>query len=539
MKKSISLLTLVFCCLVAAQVNRPKLVVGIVVDQMRPDYLYRYYNDYGENGFKRLMREGFNFKNINYNYMPTYTAPGHSSIYTGTTPAIHGIVGNTWFNKSEHKNVYCTYDESMEAVGVSPTDEIGKMSPHRLKSTTVTDELRLDTNFRGKVIGISVKDRASILPAGHFANAAYWMGNTGNFITSSFYMKDLPQWVKDFNKKEIAQQYINKGWDLLKDKSAYDESTEDNTPYEKIIAPKTTPTFPYDLKAIAQKQGNLNIIKSTPFGNNLLADFAKATLVNENLGKGDFTDFLAISFSSTDYVGHAFGTKSMEIQDTYLRLDATLADLLSFLDKQVGKGNYLLFLTADHAAADNPEYLNDRGYHVNSLDYKSLSKELVDFSTEKYGVNIIEDYSNQNVFLNAEAIKNKNLDYDVIIRDLKNWLSKKAYISRVYSQADILRGNPTDYHLSLIERGYDPKQNGDLVVLFDPQFMEYSHVGTTHGSTYMYDTHVPNLWFGWGIKHGESYKRYDITDIAPTISQKLNIPMPNGTKGNLLLEILE
>ncbi|MBV7441236.1 alkaline phosphatase family protein [Weeksellaceae bacterium TAE3-ERU29] len=538
MKKIFSLFTFMFCYLTFAQVDKPKLIVGIVVDQMRPDYLYRYYDDYGDNGFKRLMKEGFNFKNTNYNYMPTYTAPGHSSIYTGTTPAIHGIVGNSWFNKGENKNVYCTYDERMNAVGTSPTDKAGKMSPYRLKSTTVTDELKLDTNFRGKVIGISIKDRGAILPAGHFADGAYWVDDMGNFITSSFYMDNLPNWVEKFNQKKLAQKYINNGWDLLKNKNAYDESTEDNSPYERIIAPKTSPTFPYNLKEIATKEGNLNVVKSTPFGNDLVAEFSKTALINENLGKDRFTDFLAISFSSTDYVGHSFGPRSIEIQDTYLRLDETIANLLSFLDKEVGKGNYLLFLTADHAAAENPNYLKDKGYHVETLNYKALGKEVSDFFTQKYGVNILTDYSNQNIFLNDNIIKENKLDYDTIIRDLKAWLNEKPYISRAYSRDDILRGNPTDYHLSLIERGYDPKQNGDIVVLFDPQYMEYSEVGTTHGSTYMYDTHVPNLWFGWKVKSGESYKRYDITDIAPTISQKVSIPMPNGTKGNLLLEVL-
>lgn len=539
MKKTIILLCMLLTPLSFAQIERPKLVVGIVVDQMRPDYLYRYYNDFGENGFKRLMKEGFVFKNTNYNYMPTYTAPGHSSIYTGTTPAVHGIVGNHWFHRREHASVYCTYDNNVQAIGVEKDNKEGKMSPTRLKASTVTDELRLDTNFRGKVIGISVKDRGAILPAGHFANAAYWMAKNGHFISSSFYMKDLPQWVKTFNDKKLAEQYIQKGWKLLKHISAYDESTEDNTPYEKILKTKETPTFPYDLKKIAAAEGSNEIIKSTPYGNDIVAEFAKTAIQNENLGKDSFTDFLAVSFSSTDYVGHAFAPRSIEIQDTYLRLDKTLADFLKYLDKTIGKGAYLLFLTADHAAAENALYLKDRGYATKVLDYKEVFKQMQSHFEKIYGFSVIEDYSNQNIFLNEAAIKQKKIEYEEVVRAVKNWMEEQPYVARVYSKEDILRGNPVDYNLSLIQRGYDPKQNGDLIVLYDPQVMEYMKVGTSHGSTYMYDTHVPNIWFGWKIKPGKSYKRYDITNIAPTISQKLNIPMPNGTQGNLLLEVLE
>lgn len=538
MKKIVSLVFLCVTCTVFSQVERPKLVVGIVVDQMRPDYLYRYYDQFGEGGFKRLMKEGFIFRNTNYNYMPTYTAPGHSSLYTGTTPSVHGIVGNNWFSKEEGKSVYCTFDDQVKSVGIDPQDKQGWESPKRLLATTVTDEFRLDTNFKGKVIGISEKDRAAILPAGHFANAAYWMSNMGDYITSTFYMEKLPQWVVDFNKKKYARKFVDAGWSLMKNPSEYTASTEDNTPYEEVFSTKNTPVFPYDLKTIAQKEKNLEIIKSTPYGNDMVELFAEAAIDNEKLGQGKYPDFLALSFSSTDYVGHAFGPRSVEIEDTYLRLDKNIENLLNHLDKRVGKGNYLLFLTADHAAAENPQYLKDRGYNVSSIDSKQVLKDMKNHFQEKYGVNIFDNYSNQNIFLNNKVIAEKNLDYDKIIKEVKEWMHKKPFVSRVYSREDILRGNPTDYNLCLIERGYDPKQNGDLMVLLRPQYLPHGTRGTSHGTSYMYDTNVPNIWYGWKVKPGISYKRYNITSIAPTISQKLSIPMPNGTQGELLEEIL-
>ncbi|HJR99654.1 MAG TPA: alkaline phosphatase family protein, partial [Flavobacterium sp.] len=380
---------------VSAQ-QRPKLVVGIVVDQMKMEYLYRFSDDFSNNGFKRLMNDGYVFHNTHYNYMPTYTGPGHASIYTGTTPAIHGIVGNTWFDKSVGKNRYCTDDASVSILGTGDLDE-GQMSPLNLQSTTMTDELRLATNFKGKVIGISVKDRGAILPAGHFANWAFWMSDSGNFISSTFYGKQLPNWVVDFNSKKLYETYLSKDWTLLKSESVYDKSIADDNPYEGLLYGSKNPVFPYALKEMYAKKG-AKVIKSTPFGNDFLADFAKDAIANEDLGTDAITDFLALSFSSTDYIGHLTAPHSREVQDTYLRLDETIADFLNYLDKKVGKGNYLVFLTADHAAAENVNFLKDNKYAVEAVDYKKLSDKLHEFSKTTFGADLVLNYSNYNVF---------------------------------------------------------------------------------------------------------------------------------------------
>lgn len=539
MKKWLIQLFVLFFSFGFSQQDQPKLVVGIIVDQMRYDYLYRYYDDYSEDGFKKLLNEGFSFQNTHFNYKPTNTAPGHASVYTGAVPSVHGIIGNYWYHKGENQNVYCTTDLNYMSVGIDAENKAGRMSPGRLKTTTVTDELKMFSNQRSKVIGISLKDRGAILPVGHFADAAYWMDENGKFISSTFYQDNLPAWVENYNAQNNAQKFINQGWNLLRPMSTYDESIEDNNRYERIFEPKTTPTFPYDLKSIADFQGNSEILKSSPYGNEMVADLSKLAIKNEELGQGEFTDFLAVSFSAPDYIGHNFGPRSIEIQDTYIRLDLTMANFIAFLDENVGKGNYLIFLTADHAAADNPNHLSDLGYKVRNVNRNDMRDELAEYIRETFGEDVFLNYSNQNIYLNEELIESQNMNYEQIVDSIRKYVLSKSHVARVYTRENVLNGNPADAHLTRISQGFDPKQNGDLVILLDPQYMEYYETGTTHGSTYMYDTHVPNLWYGWKIKHGSTPAKKVITQIAPTLSQLLNISTPNGSEGEVMTELFE
>ena len=526
-----------FCILNLSAQERPKLVVGIVVDQMKMEYLYRFQSDFSENGFKRLMNEGYTFHNMHYNYMPTYTAPGHASIYTGTTPAMHGIVSNEWYSRSLGKEVYCTEDTSVKTIGDGTKDE-GEMSPKNLQTTTITDELRLSTNFKGKVIGISMKDRGSILPAGHFANWAFWYSKTGNFISSTFYGDKLPDWVNEFNAKKGYMNYINKGWDLLKPVATYNESLADDNPYEGKLYKVDKPIFPYDLKSMVEKN-DAGVLRTTPFGNDYVADFAKLAIEKEMLGKDDITDFLAVSFSSTDYVGHILGPRSMELQDTYLRLDLTIADFLNYLDKTVGKGNYLVFLTADHAGAENARFLRDNKYNVTNVDYKDIAKNLKKFSVDAFGADLVKNYGSFNLHFDKEIIKTKGLDLVKVKQAFKEYLMTQEQVKRVYTEEEILANSGADYHLNCIAKGYDVTQSGDMVILDKPGYIEYGPTGTSHGTTYSYDTNVPLLFYGWKIKKGESHDKKVITEIAPTLAQKLKITLPNGTESEVLTEILD
>jgi len=536
MKKLILFLAVVLVSYAEAQ-ERPKLVVGIVVDQMKMEYLYRFSEDYSSNGFKRLMNEGYTFHNMHYNYVPTYTAPGHASIYTGATPSTHGIIGNNWFNRTSGKEMYCTDDASVKTIGDGSAKE-GAMSPKNLQSTTITDELRMATNFKGKVIGISIKDRGAILPAGHFGNWAFWYSNTGAFISSTFYGEKLPDWLTQFNDEKRYMPYINKGWDLFKPLSTYNESLPDDNPYEGKLDKTKGPVFPYDLSKIYKDKG-ADVLRTTPFGNDLLAELAMKTIEKEELGQDAYTDFLSVSFSSTDYVGHTFGPRSMEIQDTYLRLDQNIADFLTYLDKTVGKGNYLVFLTADHAGAENPNYLKDNKYNVKNVNQKDVEESLKSFSTATFGVNVVLDFSNFNLFFNKAIIKEKGLDLNQVKQSFKDFLMSQEQVKRVYTEEDILASTGSDYFLDFIAKGYDPSQSGDLVVLDKAGYMEYQATGTTHGSPNSYDTHVPLLFYGWHIPKGETHVKKQITQIAPTLSQLLKIPFPNGTQSEVLENILD
>jgi hypothetical protein len=535
MKKQIVALIAAVSSLTMYSQERPKLVVGIVVDQMKMEYLDRFYNDFGENGFKRMMAKGYVYRNMHFNYAPTYTAPGHASVYTGATPSEHGIMGNDWYNKAIGRSMYCTEDAGVSILGEGSPKE-GAMSPKNLLATTMTDELRLSTNFKGKVIGMSIKDRGAILPAGHFANAAYWYSDSGSFISSTFYGASLPAWVQQFNSEKKYMTYINKGWDLLKPVSAYNESLADNNPYEGKFHGHD-PVFPYDLKKMFDESG-AKIIRKTPYGNDLMLDFAKRAIENEKLGADSDTDFLAISFSSTDYIGHTVGPRAMEIQDTYLRLDQNIAVLIDYLDTKVGKGKYLMFLTADHAAAENSTFLKDNKYNVNSSMWGDLEKLLRKFSTDTYGVDLVTEYSNFNLYFNHTLLKEHKLSAGEVSNMFSEFLMKQPMVKRTYTATEILQ-RQGDHYLQMIANGFDPAQNGDIVVLWKPGYNEYGTTGTSHGSPFTYDTHVPAIFYGWQIPAGESYRKVEITNIAPTVCQKLKITMPNSTQALLLTEILE
>ncbi len=544
-KRLFCLIAILTSFIVKAQINsnknneRPKLVVGVIVDQMRYDYLTRFYNKYGQGGFKRLMNEGFNCKNNHFNYIPTKTAPGHASVFSGTTPKYHGIIANDWYDKQAKKHVYCVADSNYQSVGTSTED--GQMSPHRMKTTSFADENKMFTQLRGKTIGISIKDRGAILPAGHTADAAYWFygKDKGHFITSTFYMKQLPKWVQKFNASNIAETYL-KTWDTYYDINTYTESGSDLNTFEGGFKGQETATFPYNLKALSTHNNGFDIIKGTAYGNSIVADFAIAALTGEQLGQDDITDVLTVSFSSTDYVGHNFGVNSKEIEDTYIRLDLDIERFLNALDKQVGKGNYTLFLTADHAAVDVPAYLQSINIPAGYIDTKTNKEKLKEFLLEKYkNSDLVENVSNDQIFLNREKIKEMGLNLANVQESIVNEIIAFSNVYKAYTATTMATNNFTDGIESLLEKGYNQKRSGDILFVYDPAFISYSKTGSTHGSGFNYDTHVPLLFFGKGIKHGETLRKTEITDIAPTISAYLGISFPNGTIGQPLEFVLD
>ena len=535
------------------QPEKPKLMVGIVVDQMRFDHLSRYQHKYGEGGFKRLMDQGFNFKNHHYNYIPTVTAAGHASIYSGATPSMHGIVGNSWYDRNSGKEVGNVSDTTTYIVG-SLNENLAGVSPKNLLTTTISDQLRLASNFQSKVISISFKDRGAALPGGHTANAAYWHDwrtSPGYFVSSSFYMDELPDWVEEFNKSGLADEYLDEIWSPLHPIETYKESAADNNPYERVLRGKDGPTFPYNFKKLRKVYRELNaeyqLLWVSPKGNTFLTDFAKQAIIGESLGADAQTDLLAISYSVPDAAGHAFGPQSVEVQDIYLRLDQDIASLLDFLDQQVGAGAYTVFLTADHGVAPVASYLYDNKLPTGiiSLQYKdSLQQHL----TNKYGeTSLIEHFDGENIFLDRDLIAQKGLSLPDVQEAAAQFLVELPGINTAATAHNLQHTQYSRGLRHLVQNGFYQKRSGDIIITLDPGLvmnadpsMTVSQIkGTGHGTGYAYDTHVPLLWYGWGIPQGSSARGVSITDIAPTIAMLLNLQLPNGNEGAPLNELFK
>lgn len=518
----------------APAVARPKLVVGIMIDQMRWDYLYRFQDRFSENGFKRLLKEGMSCENTFIPYAQTVTAVGHTTVYTGSVPAIHGIMGNEWYDKSLGREVYCAEDKSVKLVGVEKGEP---MSPANMWATTICDEMRLASNFKSKVIGIAIKDRGGILPAGHSANAAYWYdGSTGKWISSTYYMKSLPGWVSAFNDQKWPDKFYQNDWNTLFPIETYTNSDQDQADYEGKFAHETAPVFPHELKSRIGK--DYGTIRSTPYGSAMTLEFSKQALLAEEMGKDAITDFLAISLSSPDYIGHQFGPNSIEIEDNYLRLDRDLAAFYQFLDQQVGKGQYTTFLTADHAVAHVPGFLAKNKIPVKTISL--ATNELNQKVQEKLGVkNAVKASANYQLYLNDAAIDSAGVHSDVVKKFLVNELNKNPDVLVAFPTSEnTIAPLPTSVR-DMFVNGYNTKRGGDIQFVLKPGLFTGGKTGTTHGSFNPYDAHIPLLWMGWGIQKGALHREVYMTDIAPTLAALLHIQMPNGAIGKVIPEVIK
>jgi predicted AlkP superfamily pyrophosphatase or phosphodiesterase len=520
--------------------ERPKLVVGIVIDQMRYDFLYKYWGRYQENGgFKRLITQGYSCENTHYNYVPTYTAPGHCSIFTGSTPMYSGIIANDWYQRSIKRKMYCTEDTTVQGVG-QHSELAGKQSPRNMFCTTIADQIKLSNEHKSKVIGIALKDRGAILPAGHTANAAYWFDNvTGNWITSTYYMQELPAWVKQFNEQKFPDKMMKEVWNTLYPIETYTMSAKDAGEYEIGVKCENKNTFPHDFSKTNDCK-DYKAILHAPAGNELTKLFAISALENEKLGKGNFTDVLTVSFSSTDYVGHYFGPNSVEAEDTYLRLDKQLAELLDALDKNAGKGQYLVFLTADHGAVYNPEYMKQHKIPAQLFDTKHLSDVVNKKLSERYGEGKwVLKYINQQVYLNEELIEQKKLSLSEVEAFTIQAILPLNGVLHAISRTDLMTKNFSQPPFDKVQLGFNSDRSGNVAVLYHPNWFDNEYdLTATHGSHYSYDTHVPLLWYGWKIPQGRNYTHVNISDIASTIAALLRIEQPNACIGNPITDLM-
>jgi predicted AlkP superfamily pyrophosphatase or phosphodiesterase len=513
-----------FFPLSAQKSDKPRLVIGIVVDQMRYDYLNSFQHLFGPDGFNRLLSKGQVFHEVHYDYIPTFTGPGHASVYTGTSPAIHGIAANDWYDRKRGAEVYCTDDDIHMSVGNATPGK--SMSPNNLLVPTVTDMFKSQPG-NGKVLALAIKDRGAILPGGKKADAAYWFdGKTGNWISSTYYMQQLPKWVSEFNSQKRWDAYLSNSWTLSLPEVTY-RGVPDKTSFERPLKGMEKAVFPYDLSKIRTAYGP-GLIATTPFGNSLTLDFAEEVIRNEQLGTDDISDFLCISFSSPDYIGHQFGPHSLELMDTYARLDRELATFFKEIDQSVGFNNVLVFLTSDHGAADIPGFSKAGGFY----DMAAFTKRMGDSLLLKYGMNFIRYEANDQLYLDRPAMKEKHVSAQQLHTDILRWANEPWFLGAWLPDDNMACDMPAEI-CERIRLGFARGRSGDLWIIARPNWISnhYEGGGTTHGSPYVYDTHAPFILAGYGLNPASHRERLNITDIAPTVAALLGLPLPSGSIG--------
>jgi predicted AlkP superfamily pyrophosphatase or phosphodiesterase len=547
--KSLLFVFIAFCLPVvqgAAPNKAPKLVVAIVVDQLCYEYLERFHHQFTEGGLKLLTDEGAFMTSAHYDYSPTITAPGHASFFSGSSPMMHGIIGNDWYDKRTGQNMYCVQDTDVTGVGTEPEAKAGKMSPRNFIGATVSDQMRL--HWGSKVVAMSIKDRGAILPGGKKPAGAYWFESaTGNFITSSYYMQELPAWVQAFNDRKLPQSYIGQTWDRLLDASEY--PNPDDVEGENNLSGETTRTFPH--KVIQDQKGGYEPVLSTPFGNDLLAEFAKAAIEGEKLGQGGRPDLLCVSFSSNDYCGHKFGPYSQEVHDFTLRLDRQFKGLFTYLAQKIGMDNVTVVLTADHAVCPIPEQARSQGLDGGRPPVSEMMAELQNKLVERFGpgryflggrLGSRPSLSNNNLFFNHPVLLEKQLSPETVTAFVREWALSTGVFHAVYGRDQLMEGRASGVIGQRVMKGFNGERSGDIVFVLKPYLISGSGkpgVGTTHGSAYSYDTHVPVIFYGSAFKPGRYADAFNITDIAPTLCAALGILEPPMNMGTPNVRILK
>jgi predicted AlkP superfamily pyrophosphatase or phosphodiesterase len=543
----LSFLSIPFSIANAQKINnipaeKPKLVIGIIIDQMRYDYIYKYWNKYENNGFKRLINEGSFCKNARFNYIFTQSAPGFATISTGTNPSVHGIISNEWYAQLQDKKVHCTRDDDVTTIGGGEDAE--KHSPKNLISATIGDELKLATYKMAKVISVSFDPSSAVITAGHLANGAFWFDTySGKWVTSSYYQKEIPAWVTDFNNKKLPDTYLDRKWETLLPDSLYIESLADKNGYEQGI--KGQITFPYDLNILSRNNlkdsyRDFSILKYTPFANNLVKDFALSSIVSENLGKDEYTDYLCVNFSATEYIGQLYGLSSIEMEDAYLRLDKDIKHFLDFIDGYLGKGNVLVYLTSNHGATYNPKLMTDMGVPSGTFIQSQAISLLKSYLNIIYGNGEwVKYYNNQQLFLNRNLIQDSKLSLENVQNDVSQFLLQFTGVVNVATATMMQKNNYTDGVFQKMQNSFNQKRSGDVFINLEPGWTERNDIAASHNSGYDYDTHVPLIFYGWKINRQTIYEPVDMTDIAPTISTFLDIPFPSGSTGKPIIQLVK
>lgn len=541
-QKCVYILILSFLSIVATAQNRnkipsskPKLVVGIVVEQMRSDYISRFWDKFSDKGFKRLYNNGASCKNTYVNYAYTHSLTGYASIYSGAVPADHGIIADQWYDRLKGLQHVPFRHDKFPATGSN--SKKNRFAPSELTASTIIDELKLNSP-RSKCLSVSFNPQSSILMAGHLADAAYWVDPiSGGWITSSFYKESLPSWVKSYNNNKYANIYINDTWKHLLSAERYTKNIKDDSKYE--IGLKNRKKFPYNISALNSKTEKYKILGSIPHGNTYTKNFAIQSIVGENLGKDKYTDFLSIGFVATEQIGNNFGPLSLELEDAYLRLDYEIGFLLDFIDREVGLENCLIFLTSNHGCPFPPRYLKDikmpGGYFRQQQAYSLLTSYLnAAFGEAKW----ISHYDDLMFYFDHVLIENSNLNLTDFQKRAADFLVQFSGVAKVLTASDLQAGNFNSGVNMKVQNSFNSKNSGDLMVILEPGWTETEGGKTIlHNSPYSYDTHVPLVWYGWKIQRQQIFRTLEITDIVPTLSSFLGIPVPNKCSGQNIYEL--
>jgi predicted AlkP superfamily pyrophosphatase or phosphodiesterase len=521
--------------------DKPRLVIGIVVEQLKYDQLEKFRDRLGENGIKRLINEGTYFKNASFEYMLTQSAPGHATISTGTEPSFHGITSDNWYLPLRNELIYCTKDIEVNPVGGS--FEAGLHSPVNLQASTFSDELEMATNKNAKVFGVGMKENSAIFSAGHAADGAYWFDNTtGSWMTSTYYIDALPVWINDYNAMKFSESFLNSTWRLLRPSEDYADCLPDSNNFEAGF--NGVNYFPYDLKKMRSKgifnsRNDFSLLRETPFGNSLTTSFAIRLIENEKLGKDDVTDYLSICYSSTDNIGHRFGPSSVEMGDAILRLDDEIKNLLTYLNDSIGKKNILIYFTAAHGISEIPAVLESNRIPAGYFKQNQALQLLRSYLNAVYGEgDWVKGYSERQVFLNRTLIEDARLPLEEVQKKVARFLVQFTGVAAAYPYSAFEANDFGNGNLKRIINNFNPQRSGDVIVTLNPGWVEKEgDYVANHNSPYEYDSHVPLIWYGWTVNRSTVTRQVNMTDIAATLSSLCKVPYPNACTGEPLSEL--
>ena len=523
--------------------EKPKLVIGIVIEQFRNDYIDKFWDIFSDKGFRRLINEGTYCKNASYDFFFTQSAPAHATLSTGTDPRMHGIVADSWYLPLRDEIIYCTGDSEVDPVGGSFVN--GLQSPANLLPSTFGDELKLSTNNRARVFGIGMKDHAAILSAGHAADCAYWYDDkTGTWMTSTHYIDSLPSWVSEFNDMRLPDTYLSNIWEPLLPAKEYTRCLPDTNSYEAGINSRSV--FPYNLKKIStstvlgvlNKKTDYSILPLVPFGNTFTNDFAIRLIDEEKLGEDDITDFLSISYTVTDNIGHMYGPSSMEMADAIVRFDRDLGHLLDYVIQKTGKKNVLIYLTSAHGVAEIPEVLNSNKIPAGHFKQNQALTLLKSYLNVLYGQGSwVKGYYEKQIYLNRTLIEDASLQLNEVQNNAARFLSQFTGVSAAVAAHVIENNDFTRGYYRKMRNSFEQTRTGDIILNLEPAWVESGKYVTNHNSVYDYDSHVPLIWYGWAINRSSITREVNMNEVAATLSSLCRIQVPNACTGNPMIEL--